>query len=75
MTKYKLYLATVLIKNTKIIIFNKTLDNLDKKIIDDILKILIEMKYNHTIIIITNNKNIIKLSDNNIIISNGKLKK
>ena len=73
MTKYKLYLAKILIKNTKIIIFNKTLDNLEN--IDDILNILNEKKNSHTIIIITNSKKIIKLSDNNIIIDNGKVKK
>ena len=75
MVKYKLYLAKVLIKNTKIIIFNKTLDNLDSNIIDDILNILIEKRKNHTIIIITNNNKITKIADNVINIDKGKVKK
>lgn len=72
--KRLLAIARVLIKNTKIFLFDEIIETLDKENRTTIMKILKEKKKDHTIIIITRDKKILKLMDNIVLIDNGILK-
>lgn len=72
-TKIMLNIARILLKNTKIMIFDEiigSLNNENKKIV---LEQLNEMKKNHTIIIIDNNESTLKTSDNIILIHDSEV--
>ena len=70
-TKAMLNIARILLKNTKVMIFDEVLNLLNadsKKIVFEMLN---EMKNNHTIIIIDNNESILEISDNIILLDDG----
>ena len=70
-TKAMLNIARILLKNTKVMIFDEVLNLLNadsKKIVFEMLN---EMKNNHTIIIIDNNDSILEISDNIILLDDG----
>lgn len=71
--KKLLAIARVLIKNTKIFLFDEIIEALDKENRDTVMKILKFKKKNHTIIIISRDKKILKQVDNIILIDSGKL--
>ncbi len=71
--KRLLAIARVLIKDTKIFLFDEIIEALDKENRDTVMKILKEKKKNHTIMIISRDKKILKQVDNIILIEAGKV--
>ena len=72
-TKIMLNIARILLKNTKIMIFDEilsSLNNENKKIVLDQLQ---EMKKNHTIIIIDNNESALEISDNILLLNESEV--
>ena len=77
--KYVLAIIRVLLKRTKIMLFDETFDNLSHDISDVIINLLKSIKEDNTILIITKNKNIIEgdyvdkviMLDNNQVIADG----
>lgn len=71
--KKLLAIARVLIKDTKIFLFDEIIEALDKENRDIVMKILKEKKKDHTIMIISRDKNILKQMDNIVLIDAGKV--
>ena len=71
--KQLLSLARVLLLNPKIILFDEVTSSLDPKTSHKIFQLINELKKNHTILVITHNKEIMKLSDNLILLEKGKI--
>lgn len=71
--KKLLAIARVLIKDTKIFLFDEIIEALDKENRDIVIKILKSKKKDHTIIVISRDKKILKQVDNIILIDSGKL--
>lgn len=71
--KKLLAIARVLIKDTKIFLFDEIIEALDKENRDIVMKILKSKKKDHTIIVISRDKKILKQVDNIILIDSGKL--
>ena len=69
-----LSLARMLLKESKILIFDEVTSSLDSGMIKKIINILEKLKTNHTIIIITHKKEIIDISDEKIIVDKGHVK-
>lgn len=71
--RYLLALAIVFLKKSKIILIDNIFDHISSSLYNKLLKIIIELKDEHTIIVISNNKKIIKNKnvDKNILISKG----
>lgn len=72
-TKIMLNIARILLKNTKIMIFDDiftALNNDSRKIVFDLLN---DMKNNHTIIIVDNNEYVLSNSDNVVLLSDSEL--
>ena len=69
--KRLLAIARVLLKDTKIFLFDEIIETLDKENRTNIMKILKEKKKNHTIMIITRDKKILKSVDNVVLIDSG----
>ncbi len=77
--KYVLAIIRVLLKRTKIMLFDETFDYLSHDISIKVLETLIDMKEDNTIVVITKNKSIIEnpdvdqiiMLDSNKIIANG----
>lgn len=57
-----------MIKNSKIMIFDESLAMIDKKDIEIIKKILLDLKKDHTIIVIDREQNIDDISDHIVVI-------
>ena len=70
-TKTLLNIARILLKDTKIMIFDEILSSLNEKSKNDVYNILEEMKDNHTIIIVDNDDSSFKVSENIIIFNDG----
>ena len=70
-TKVLLNLARILLKNTRIMIFDEVLCSLNNESRTKVLKILEEIKENHTIIIIDRNLEVLQNADNIIFIDSG----
>ena len=66
--KRLLIMAKVLLKDTKIILFDELTSSLDDKTTNLIIKIIKELKKNHTIIIITHKDKIMDIADNLIVL-------
>lgn len=62
--KYLLAFARVFLKKSKIILINNILEHVSKPVYNRLLKLIIELKKEHTIIMITRDMNIIK--NNNV---------
>ena len=73
--KYLLALAIVFLKKSKIILINNIFSHISNSLYHKLLKIIIDLKNEHTIIIISNDKKIIKNKyiDKSILFSNGKI--
>lgn len=72
-TKIMLNIARILLKNTKIMIFDDiftALNNDSRKVVFDLLN---DMKNNHTIIIVDNNEYILSNSDNVVLLCDSEL--
>lgn len=70
-TKVLLNIARILLKNTRIMIFDEVLCSLNNESRTKVLKILEEKKENHTIIIIDRNLEVLQNADNIIFIDSG----
>lgn len=70
--KRLLSLARVLLNDSKILLFDELTSSLDPKTTKTIIKVLKELKKNHTIIIITHKKELMKEADKIIMINKGK---
>lgn len=70
-TKVLLNIARILLKNTRIMIFDEVLCALNNESRTKVLKMLEEIKENHTIIIIDRNLEVLQNADNIIFIDSG----
>ena len=70
-SKVLLNIARILLKNTRIMIFDEVLCSLNNESRTKVLKILEEIKENHTIIIIDRNLEVLQNADNIIFIDSG----
>lgn len=66
-------IARAIISNHKILLFDEIIEMLDKDNKKIVLKVLNELKKDHTIIIITKDKNIIKQVNNIIVVDGNKI--
>lgn len=65
---YLLAIARVIIKDPKIMIFDESLSLIDRKDINIVKNILLELKENHTIIVIDREQNVDSISDHIVVI-------
>ena len=72
-TKLLLNIARILLKDTKVMILDDILSSLTNESKNLVLKILNAKKDNHTIIIVANDDQLIKLSDNIVLLNEGKV--
>lgn len=68
-------IARVILKNSKIIMFDEIIDTLEPDLQNRVLEILDELKKDHTILIISREENIISEADKIIRLYNNKIKK
>ena len=73
--KYELSLARIFLKKSKIILIDNIFEHISRSLYDKIIKIISELKNEHTIIVISNNIKIIKSKfvDKSIMFSLGKI--
>ena len=71
--KYLLGIARVLLREPKIMLFDETFSTFSKKAKEKIIEILLELKENHTIMIITKDNEVLKVADKILLINNNKL--
>lgn len=72
-TKIMLNIARILLKNTKVMIFDEVLDSLNNDSRKVVLELLNDMKNNHTILIIDNNESVLEISDHIILIDENEV--
>ena len=72
-TKKLLSIARVILKNSRILLFDEIVDSLDKTNKKNIIKVLEKLSEEHTIMIISRDKDILKLSDEIVLIDQGKV--
>ena len=72
-TKIMLNIARILLKNTKIMIFDEIISSLNNENRKVLLQQLTDLKKNHTIIIIDNNQFITEISDNIILLNDNEV--
>lgn len=70
-TKVLLNIARILLKNTRIMLFNGILHSLNNESKDVVLEILNKIKDEHTIIIIDKTEQVLKMSDNIVLLNEG----
>ncbi len=70
--KQLLSLARVLLTTSEIILLDKVTSSLDPNTTNKIINLLDDLKSDHTLII-TNNKNLMKITDKLIVLNNGKI--
>lgn len=70
--KRLLSLARTVLKGTKILLFDEVTSSLDPKTTDDIINILYDLCNDHTVIVITHKKELMKRADKLILINKGK---
>lgn len=71
--KQLLSLARALLSETKIILLDEITSALDSNTTNQIIKLLKELKKNHTLLLITHNKEVMKIADKIIFLNNGKI--
>ena len=71
--KRLLQLAKTLLTDSKVLLFDEVTSSLDIKTTNKIISILKELKDNHTVIIITHKKEVMKISDEIILLSKGRI--
>lgn len=69
-----LAIVRVIIKDSKIMIFDESLSMLDKNDVDVVKKLLLELKNNHTIIVIDREQNVDDISDHIVVIDDHTVK-
>lgn len=72
-TKIMLNIARILLKNTRIMIFDEILSSLNNENRKILLEQLEDMKKNHTIIIIDNNQSALEVSDNIVLLDESEV--
>ena len=72
--KQLLSLARALLSNTKIILLDEVTSSLDPNIREQIIKLLEGLKFNHTLIVITHEMELMKIADRIIVLENKHLK-
>ena len=68
--KQILAIARILLKDSRILVFDEALGILDETSQNKVLDVLQELKHNHTILLISHDKNILKEADNIILLDN-----
>ena len=71
--KQMLVIARTILKSSKIMLLNEAIIGLDENKQNRILKLLLELKHNHTIVMITHDKDILKKAENIIVLDNRKV--
>lgn len=71
--KRLLSLAKTLLTGSKILLFDEVTSSLDIKTTSKIIEVLKDLKNDHTIIIITHKKEVMKIADNLIMLNKGKI--
>ena len=71
--KRLLSLAKTLLSNSEILLFDEVTSSLDPKTTNDIIKVLKDLRKDHTVIVITHKKELMKAADKLIILSKGKI--
>ena len=71
--KQLLSLARALLTTSEIILLDEVTSSLDPNTTDKIINLLDDLKSDHTIIVITHNKDLMASADNLIILNNGKI--
>lgn len=71
---YLLAIVRVIIKDSKIMIFDESLSMLDKNDVDVVKKLLLELKDNHTIIVIDREQNVDDISNHIVVIDEHTVK-
>lgn len=72
-TKKLLSIARVILKDSRILLFDEIIDSLDKTNKKNILKVLEKLSEDHTILIISRDKGILKLADEIVLIDQGRV--
>lgn len=72
--KQLLSLARALLTTSKIILLDEVTSSLDPNTTNKIINLLNELKKDHTIILITHNKELMKIANQIIVLQNGKMK-
>ena len=72
-TKQILAIARVLLKNSKILVFDEALGILDETAQNRVLKVFQDLKKSHTILLISHDKNILKEADEIILLDKNKV--
>lgn len=71
--KQLLSLARALLTTSEIILLDEVTSSLDPNTTNKIINLLDDLKSDHTLIIITHNKDLMKIADNLIVLNNGKI--
>ena len=71
--KQLLSLARALLTTSEIILLDEVTSSLDPNTTNKIINLLYDLKSDHTLIIITHNKDLMKIADNLIVLNNGKI--
>lgn len=71
--KQLLAIARTLLSKSEILIFDEITSSLDPTLVENVKEILNDLKQDHTIILITHKKDVMKIADNIIVLSNGKI--
>ena len=71
--KRLLSLAKTLLTGSKILLFDEVTSSLDIKTTSKIIEVLKYLKNDHTVIIITHKKEVMKIADNLIMLEKGKI--
>lgn len=72
--RQRIAIARTLLKNTKIILCDEITSSLDYKLEENIIRLLEELKKQHTIIFITHRPDLIKKADKKYLLKDGKIK-
>jgi ABC-type multidrug transport system, ATPase and permease components len=73
--KYLLGIARILLKGSKVMLFDETFSTFDRDTKDDLMELLKNLSKTHTIIIITKDEELLKFSDQILLIDNNRLLK
>lgn len=71
--KQLLSLARALLTNAEVILFDEITSSLDPKTTNEVIKLLHQLKKDHTIIVITHNKDLMCKADKIIVLNKGKV--
>lgn len=68
-----LAIARTLLSKAEILIFDEVTSSLDPKLVEKIKEILENLKLDHTVILITHKKDVMKIADKIVVLSGGKI--